>query len=132
MLLVTEDEYLAMTLRQRIAWLRSKDGPRGKLSHDRFADTIGTSRQMVINWENGMEPKKFVKALADFSGFRPEVFSRREAEELVQVSSFRRLLSLEGEVRWLVDQMGTAFSALGLELAPREDGQPPLAADGAP
>lgn len=128
---VTEDDFLTLTLPNRIKWLHGPNGPRGKLSHDKFAKVLKTSRQTVINWEGGAQPgETYRKRLASFSGFRAEVFSRREAEALEKEMVGRRLRSLEGEVRWLGEQLATAFGSLGLELAPRAE-QPPLEAAGA-
>lgn len=89
---MTEDEFIALPLPQKIEWLRSADGPRGKLSHDRLAAELGTSRQVVIKWEKGAEPSPRLRArLAEFSGFPKEAFSRRGAEVLAQELYVRRL-----------------------------------------
>lgn len=77
---MTLDEFLTLTLPERIRWLHSEHGPRGKLSHDALAAVLGTTRQTVIGWEKGREPKKYADALADFSGFPAWAFRRREAE----------------------------------------------------
>lgn len=94
---MTYDDFLTLTLPERIAWLHSKDGPRGFLSHDDFAEVLGTSRQVVIDWEKpaGAEPKKFVDQLTAFSGFPSEAFLRRTAEAAVHEMFGRRLESLE-------------------------------------
>lgn len=130
---VTEDDFLTLTLPERIKWLHGKDGPRGFLSHDSFAKVLGTSRQVIIDWEKGAQPgKRYRDKLAKFSGFRPEVFARREAEALEKEMVGRRLRSLEGEVRYMYDQLTVAFGALGLELAPREEQPHPQAAGDVP
>lgn len=95
---MTEEEFLTLPLPERIQWLRSAEGPWGKLSHDRFAKALGTSRQVVIGWEkpNGPEPSERLRVkLADFSGFKPSAFSRREAEAATWESIGSRLAALE-------------------------------------
>lgn len=98
---MTLDDFLTLTLPKRIAWLHSHDGPKGKLSHDIFGQQLGTSRQQVINWENGAEPTSFADALATWSGFPREAFLRREAEPLVEEMYRRRLQELEDQVAQL-------------------------------
>lgn len=98
---MTEEDFLTMPLPQRIRWLRSDEGPWGRLSHDRFARALGTSRQVVIGWEkeSGPEPSERLRAkLAEFSGFDPAVFSRREAEAMTSRSIGSRLVALEAKV----------------------------------
>jgi hypothetical protein len=120
---LTEVDFLTLTLPERIAWLHSEHGPNGKLSHDRFAKILGgTSRQAIINWEKpgGGEPRAPMRRkLAKFSGFRPEVFSRRQAEALEQVTVGSRLRSVEDEAKWLRSQLLRCLDAL--ELEPQEE-----------
>lgn len=104
--LLTLDDFLTLTLPDRIAWLHGPDGPQGKLSHDRFAAILGTSRQTVIGWERagGPEPQaKYRMALAEVSGFPAEAFSRRLAEALVAETVGSRLRSLEDQAVRVVD-----------------------------
>lgn len=81
---MTLDDFLTLTLPQRIVWLHSEDGPKGKLSHDRFAAILGTTRQTVIGWENGVEPIRYAEKLAEFSGFPSNAFRRRQAEAIAR------------------------------------------------
>lgn len=98
---MTEEEFLTLALPDRIKWLHSEQGPRGKMSHDRFAKELGTSRQVVILWEktNGPEPAvRHRAALAAFSGFSEDAFSRREAESATWASLGSRLAAVEAAV----------------------------------
>ena len=98
---MTLDDFLTLPLPKRIAWLHSHEGPRGKLSHDRFAEVLGVpNRQTIIGWEKGTEPNRFYAAkLAEFSGTFPEwVFRRRESEEAAWEMFARRLGALEAAV----------------------------------
>lgn len=118
---VTLDDFLtSLILGERIAWLHSDDGPRGYLSHDDFAKILGTKRQVVINWEKkGVEPKKFAQALADFSGFPRQAFSRREAEELVRDSFGRRLQQLSDETaaQWVtIEEILKGMKQAGIQI----------------
>jgi hypothetical protein len=79
---MTLEDFLTLSLPSRIAWLHSEDGPHGRLSHDRFAAMLGTNRQTVISWENGVEPTRYADRLAEFSGFPASAFRRRQAEAL--------------------------------------------------
>lgn len=48
---ITYDDFLALTLPERIRWLHSEDGPHGKLSHDRFGEMLGgIKRGRIIAW----------------------------------------------------------------------------------
>lgn len=102
---MTLDDLLTLTLPQRIIWLHGRDGPKGKLSHDKFADAIGIpNRQTIINWEKpgGTEPtKENAERLEEFSGFPWWAFRRAEAEEAVHETFGRRL----GRVEARVDQL---------------------------
>src|SRR5262245_42094918 len=74
-----------MPLPQRIGWCRSHEGPKGWLSHDKFAAELGTTRHTTINWEKGQQPSyRYAAKLAEFSGFPPAAFRRPEAEKLAQ------------------------------------------------
>lgn len=97
---MTLDDFLTLTLPKRIAWLHSEQGPRGKLSHDRFAEAMGVpNRQTVIGWENGREPNRYYsERLAEFSGFPAWVFRRREAEEAAWEMFGRRLGAVEDQL----------------------------------
>lgn len=97
---MTLQDFLTLTLPERIIWLHSTKGPHGKLSHDRFAERLGTTRQTVINWEKkaGIEPNsRYRKKLAEFSGFPEGTFSRREAEVLTEETFGHLLLRLRDE-----------------------------------
>ena len=81
-----------MTLPERIRWLRLH-GPAGRLSHDKFAELLGTSRQTVIGWERGQEPRLYAEKLAAFSdgyGFPAEAFTK-EGELLLLRERVRQL-----------------------------------------
>lgn len=98
---MTLDDFLTMTLPKRVKWLHGKNGPRGRLSHDVFADILNTKRQVLIGWEKGTEPNEASRAkLAEFSGFPAAAFSRRLAEPLVEEMLARRLGGLEREADW--------------------------------
>lgn len=122
---MTLSDFLTMPLAKRIAWLHSEHGPEGKLSHDRFAERLGTSRQVVISWENGVEPsEQFRRNLAAFSGFPAEAFSRREAERLFEATIGSRLGELEELVANLVQWqavVSTDVATLGTRLATLEE-----------
>jgi len=94
------DDLLTLPLPKRIEWLHSSEGPRGKLSHDRFAEAIqAPNRQTIIGWEKGREPNRFYsERLAEFSGFPAWAFRRRESEEAVAEMFARRLGALEERV----------------------------------
>lgn len=116
---MTEDEFLTLPLPERIQWLRSAEGPWGKLSHDRFAKALGTSRQVVIGWEkeNGTEPSERLRVkLAEFSGFEPSSFSRREAEAATWQSLGHLLRALEETVESSGQDMTDSLKALELRL----------------
>lgn len=95
---MTLDEFLTLPLPKRIVWLHSAEGPRGKLSHDAFARILGTTRQTVINWERGAEPRAYAEKLAEFSGFPADAFLRRGAEVAGEESSLRLLRELRAAV----------------------------------
>ena len=63
-----------LTLGERIRHLR-EHGRHGRLSHDRLADALGTTRQTVIGWEkHGRQPnQEYRKRLANFFGVAEEV-----------------------------------------------------------
>lgn len=108
-----EEEFLTLTLPERIKWLHGPHGPRGRLSHDRFAKILGTTRQSVINWEKGAnEPRGYREKLAEFSGFSPEAFSRRGAEEPAAESIGGRLEALEAAVEQQGRETTRALRAL--------------------
>jgi len=107
---MTYEDFLTLTLPDRIKWLRSPEGPAGELSHDRLGKALGTSRQVVIGWEKdaGPEPApRFRDALAKFSGFPAAAFSRRLSERPAADSLGRRLEEL-------ADLVGRGFLALGV------------------
>lgn len=110
---MTDEEFLALPLAQKIEWLRSEDGPRGKLSHDRFAAELGTSRQVVIKWEKGAEPSPRLRGrLAAFSGYPAEAFARRGAEALAQELYVRRLEELAATVAAQNEEMKRSLLAV--------------------
>lgn len=102
---MTLDELLTLPLPQRIVWVHGPKGPKGKLSHDKFAKAIGIpNRQTIINWEKpgGTEPsEENAKRLEEFSGFPWWAFRRAESEEAVYETFGRRL----GRVEARVDQL---------------------------
>lgn len=119
---MTEEDYLTLTLGERIVWLRSEQGPRGSISHDTLAGILGTSRQVVIKWEKpgGAEPNPALRReLAKFSGFREGCFSRRQAEVLVQEPFGRRLQRAEETVETIL----AALVAAGIAL-PESEAEP--------
>lgn len=109
---MTLEDFLTLTLPQRIVWLHSKDGPRGRLSHDKFAAILDTSRQTVISWEKGTEPKDYADKLAKFSGFPSWAFLRRAAEAPAAETIALRLQSLADEIDELRGLLLRGFSAL--------------------
>lgn len=131
---MTLEELLTMPLTERVKWLRSADGPRGKMSHDRLAKELGTTRQTVIGWEGGVEPRRFADALAEFSGFPREVWLRRGAEAASLASFERRLRSLEETVDVAGKETAKALRALTRAIERLEqrlaDGVPSARAEG--
>lgn len=117
---VTYDDFLTLTLAERIAWLHSQNGPKGFLSHDDFAEQLGTSRQVIIGWEKegGSEPKRFVGQLAAFSGFPEEAFLRRTAEVPVREMYGRRLARLEASLERILRALDSA--GIAIPAAPEE------------
>ncbi len=119
---MTYDDFLTLTLPERIKWLRSDGGPRGELSHDKLADILGTSRQVVIGWEKvaGSEPgPKLRAALSEFSGYPSAAFSRRLAEAPAAAT-------IRGRLEELADLVAHGFFALGVtpdQLQPSEEEQ---------
>lgn len=108
------------TLADRITWLRSDKGPLGPLSHDKFAahlKEVGapekTNRQTIISWERGGEPREqAAAALARFSGFPVEAFSRHGAELLVKKTALSRL----GQVEAWIERILQALGDQGIEI----------------
>ncbi len=111
---MTLDDFLTLTLPQRIAWLHGAEGPQGKMSHDRFAEELGVpNRQTIIGWENGREPSKpYAAKLDEFSGFPAWAFRRRESEEAAFESFARRLRELEDQQGDLRDLVLDAFALI--------------------
>lgn len=109
---MTLEELLTMPLTERVKWLHSEEGPQGKLSHDRLAKALGTTRQTVIGWENGVEPRRFADAIAEFSGFPREAWLRRGAEAASLASFERRLRSLEDAVESAGKETSKSIRAL--------------------
>lgn len=114
---------MTLTLPERIRWLHSSEGPKGKLSHDKFGKELGgVSRQTIIGWEKeaGAEPdEENAQALAEFSGFKPEAFSRRLAEAPAAATIRSRLEEL-------AELVARGFLVLGVtpeQLRPHEEGR---------
>lgn len=132
---MTEDEFLTLTLPERIKWCHGPDGPRGKLSHDRFAKILGTTRQTIIGWEGGKsEPSdKYRPKLAEFSGFPAAAFSRRAAEAPSAAAMAVRLEALEAAVASQGREMARSLRALvrAIERLERRLDDGVLAPDGA-
>lgn len=122
---MTLDDFVLMSLGSRIKWLHGPKGPRGKLSHDKFAKILGTSRQLVIKWEkNETEPRDFLGALAEFSGFPEAAFSLRGAEALVEESAGPRLQRLQVEAdttRGIVRAVLEALAERGIQVPLTEE-----------
>lgn len=122
---MTEEEFLTLTLPERIRWCHGPDGPRGKLSHDRFAKILGTSRQTVISWENGTsEPRDYREKLAEFSGFPEAAFSRRSAEAPSAVAVAARLATLEAKLEEVVELMTEGLDRIAGAIARLEQQRP--------
>lgn len=109
---MTCEELLTLPLPKRIEWLRSTDGPRGKLSHDKLAAALGTSRQTVIGWEHGVEPKKLAHRLAEFSGCPEAVWLRGDGGIVVQETTPDHLRELRATVEQQGRDMTRALRAL--------------------
>lgn len=118
-----------LPLRERIRWLRLH-GRHGRLSHDRMADALGTTRQTVIGWEKGARPKEeSIRRLAAFFDKPADIFRapateavtlHRLADRLEELeSALERLLPLLGRVADLQEQLD--------DLALRVDAQSPRA-----
>lgn len=101
-----------MPLTERVKWLRSPEGPQGKLSLDRLAAALGTSRQTIIGWEGGVEPRRYAEKLAEFSGFPREAWVRRGAEAASLASVDLRLRSIESSVVATAKETTKALRAL--------------------
>lgn len=101
------DEFLTLPLPERIKWLRLQAG-----SHDKFAKRLGTSRQQVISWEKGAEPKTYAAKLADVSGFPADAFSRRGSEQLVLETTLSLLRSLRARVEDVAEQTAQGLLAV--------------------
>jgi transcriptional regulator with XRE-family HTH domain len=124
------DDLLTLPLPKRIVWLHSEAGPRGKLSHDKFAEALGIpNRQTIIGWEkSGREPNaENAKALAEFSGFPAWVFRRRESEDAAWEMFGRRLAKLEARVDAVATlaARGAAGQRELRELRPLAEATPP-------
>lgn len=100
---MTCEELLTLPREERFKWLRSADGPLGKVSHDRLAAALETSRQTVISWEHGTEPRRLVDRLVELTGCPPEVWLRDEAgqssesQTLVLLRELRDVVEVEGQ-----------------------------------
>lgn len=100
-----EDLVLTKTLPERIKYVRqnllTEDGK--KVSQPAFAAALGKTREHhgVVQWEkHGREPAEEIRSLiADLTdgAYRPEVFSRAGAEEIVVSTAVPRLQELEAE-----------------------------------
>ena len=121
---MTLDELLSLPLPKRVEWLRKKIG-----SHDKMAAKLKTSRQTVIGWEHGAEPKRYADKLAEISGFPREAWLRREGETLAVETSLGLLRSLRAQLDETAETTALALRDLsdGVERIearlPGEDGQ---------
>lgn len=111
---MTLEDLLTLPLPERIAWLHSEAGPKGRISLDHFAESIGApGRQTVIAWEKGGQPsQRYADALAEFSGFPAWAFRRRESEAAAFESFARRLGELEAQQSELRDLVLEAFDVI--------------------
>jgi transcriptional regulator with XRE-family HTH domain len=68
-----------MPLPARIKWAREQT----KLSQERFAEALGTSRRHVMRWENkGVRPTRhYVERIAEVTGQPGDLFSEDEDDE---------------------------------------------------
>ena len=82
---------------------------RGDLSHDRFAEALGTTRQTVIRWEKGTIPETYAQALSEYSSGRysPEDFNPRLALAGGRPTLADRLIELENSVCELEERVRT-------------------------
>lgn len=121
---MTLDEFLTLPLAKRVEWLRKREG-----SHDRLAEKLGTSRQMVISWEKGTEPKTYAAKLATVSGFPREAWLRRESETLAVETTLGLLRQLRDELQQQAEHAAVALESVAEGIAriearlPDEDGQ---------
>lgn len=87
---------------------------RGRLSHDKFAAALGTSRQTVIRWEKGTIPELYAQALADYSQGRysPEDFDP-QLRDLPTPTASERLSELERKYAALDERLRRLESVAG-------------------
>ena len=78
---------------------------RGKLSLDRFAEELGTSRQRVIAWEKGrsLPSEQYAVQIAERAGVDPSAFARSPDSLQDQFTSVYELLD---EIRKLAADRG--------------------------
>lgn len=118
------DEFLTLPLAERVKWLRQQAG-----SHDKLARKLGTSRQQVINWEKGAEPKTYAEKLGEISGFPAAAFTRRGSETLVSETTLDLLRSLRDRLEDYAEQTAQGLLAVQEGIAriekrlPGEDGR---------
>lgn len=132
---MTCEELLTLSLRKRIEWLRSADGPFGKVvSHDTLAERLGTKRQTIINWERGAVPKLYADKLAALTGCPRETWLPRQDEPLDRDSSAVLLRELLATVETQGKEMTRALRGLAKEVRalghPRDDEAPPASEAG--
>lgn len=113
---VTCETLLTLPLRQRIKWLRSKDGPRGEMSHDKLAKALKTSRQTVISWEKGTVPRRLVDRIVEFSGCPRETWLPGEEDALGEDYFLALLQELQGVIEEQGKEMTRALKALATEV----------------
>ena len=97
-------------LGERIRHLREA-GPHGRMSHDRLAEALGTTRQTVIGWEkHGRHPSpEYRQRLASFFEVDEDVFMDGELDR-------RRVQSLADrleEVEAALEELGPLLAGLG-------------------
>ena len=121
---MTCEELLTLSLPARVRKLREEYG-----SHDKLATALGTKRQTVINWEHGVEPKRYADKLAALTGCSREVWLRGHDDVVLEDRTFVLLRELRDVVDHQGRDMTRALRALAKEVRalrhPRGDEAPP-------
>lgn len=98
-----------LQLGDRIRHLREA-GPHGRLSHDRLAEALGTSRQTVIGWEkHGRQPgPEYRSRLARFFQVSEDVFMDAEPDR----KQFQGIVDRLEEVEAALEELGPLLARL--------------------